>query len=306
MYSEEELKMIEEIKRLKQSKNAIILAHNYQILEIHEIADFVGDSLQLAQEAAKVKADIIVFAGVKFMAETAKLLNPGVKVLLTAGDAGCPMADMIEPFQLQEFKSLHPEYQIVCYVNSSVEIKAESDVCVTSSNAVKIVNQLDKDRPILFVPDQNLGKYTMSKTGREIRVWEGMCPIHHFIFSEEDIKRVRRDYPDHTLIVHPECTPEIINLADMAGSTKGMADYVETHDKIILGTEIGLIESLQAKYPEKSIVGLSNLAICKNMKKTNLTELYKTLSEERNEINIDEKVAQQAVKAINRMLELSK
>lgn len=306
MFSQDDLDFIKQINDLKKEKNAIILAHNYQLLEIHQVADFIGDSLQLAQQAEKVEADIILFAGVRFMAETAKLLNPKIKVLLSVADAGCPMADMIEPFQLEEFKTAHPEYQIVCYVNSSVEIKAQSDVCVTSSNAVKIVEQLDSSRPILFVPDQNLGKYTQSKTGKHIRVWEGMCPIHHFVFSLNDIDRVRKEYPEHTLIVHPECTPEIINKADMACSTKGMADYTATHEKVILGTEIGLIESLQFKYPEKSIIPLSNMAICKNMKKTSLSELLITLQTERNEIQIPDEVASRAVKSINRMLELSK
>ncbi|HOD53581.1 MAG TPA: quinolinate synthase NadA [Candidatus Cloacimonadota bacterium] len=305
MFSPEDNSIVEKINKLKTEKNAIILAHNYQVLEVQKVADFIGDSLQLAQKAKEVNADIIVFAGVRFMAETAKLLNPDVKVLLTAKEAGCPMADMIEPFQLQEFKAKHPEYQIVCYVNSSVEIKAECDVCVTSSNAVKIVEKLDSSRPILFVPDQNLGKYTQLKSRKTIKVWDGMCPIHHFIFTVKDIERVRKDYPDHTIIVHPECQPEIIKHADFACSTKGMADYAESHDKLILGTEIGLIEALQDKYPEKSILPLSNMAVCVNMKKTHLDDVLNVLENEVNEIKIDPEIARKAVQAINKMLELS-
>ncbi len=305
MLSPEDKKIIERIIELKKQKNAVILAHNYQVLEVQKAADFVGDSLQLAQKAKEAKAEMIVFAGVRFMAETAKLLNPEAKVLLTVKDAGCPMADMIEPFQLQEFKAKHPEYQVVCYVNSPVEIKAECDVCVTSSNAVKIVEHLDASRPILFVPDQNLGKYTRLKTQKTIKVWDGMCPIHHFIFTLKDIERVRKDYPDHTLIVHPECQPEIIENADMACSTKGMADYAETHDKLILGTEVGLIEALQDKFPEKSIKPLSSMAVCINMKKTHLEDVLSVLENENNEIQIDPEIAEKAVQSIDRMLELS-
>lgn len=306
MYNVEEEKIIEQIKQLKKSKKAIILAHNYQLLEVQKVADFVGDSLQLAQKAKEVDADIIVFAGVLFMAETAKLLNPKVKVLLAKDGAGCPMADMIKPFQLQEFKAQHPDYQVVCYVNSSIEIKAESNVCVTSSNAVKIVESIDKDTPILFVPDQNLGNYTKMKTGRNIRVWDGMCPIHHFIFTVNDIDKMRKDYPNHKIIVHPECQLDVIKAADFAASTKGVADYVAEHDNIILGTEIGLVEALQYKYPEKSILPLSSMAVCIDMKKTQLIDILKTLENEANEITISPEIAKKAAVAIDRMLELSK
>ncbi|MCB5250242.1 MAG: quinolinate synthase NadA [Candidatus Cloacimonadales bacterium] len=298
--------IVNKIESLKKSKNAVILAHNYQLLEVQRIADFVGDSLQLAQKAKEIKADIIVFAGVRFMAETAKLLNPKVKVLLASESAGCPMADMIEPFQLQEFKAKNPEYLVVCYVNSSIEVKAESDVCVTSSNAVKIVESLDKNRPILFVPDQNLGNYTQMKSQRDIKVWEGMCPIHHFIFSTNDIKRMREKYPDHTIIVHPECQLNVIKEADFASSTKGMADFVAENDKVILGTEVGLVEALQDKYPQKSILPLSNMAVCIDMKKTTIEEILNTLEQEQNEIIIEPEIAKKAASAIDNMLKFSK
>lgn len=297
--------IIEKILKLKKEKNVMILAHNYQNLDIHKIADFIGDSLQLAQEAKKVKADIILFCGVRFMAETAKLLNPHTKVLLSAGDAGCPMADMIEPDALREYKKNHPDHLIVCYVNSSVEIKAESDVCVTSSNAVKITQQLDPDKTIMFVPDQNLGQYVRSQTGRKIEVWDGMCPIHHYIITLQDVERVRREYPDHLILVHPECKPEIVERADKVFSTKGMADFAETHDKLIIGTEFGLTRALQDKFPNKSIVPLNDQAQCKNMKKTTLQEILMTLETERNQIEIDPDIAQKALQSIEKMLELS-
>lgn len=305
MFDTEDQELIKEIIQLKKEKNAIILAHNYQLMEVQKVADFIGDSLQLAQMAKQVKADMIIFAGVRFMAEAAKLLNPETKVLLTAKDAGCPMADMIEPFQLQEFKAKHPDYLIVCYVNSSVEIKALCDVCVTSSNAVKIVNQLDPNQPIMFVPDQNLGQYTALKSNRNIKVWDGFCPIHHFFFTLNDIERVRREYPDHLLVVHPECKPEIIEKADMACSTKGMADLAEERDHLILGTEMGLVEALQSRFPQKSIIPLSKMAVCVNMKKTRLVDVRDTLLTERNEITIAPDIAKNAVRSINKMLELS-
>ena len=297
--------IIQKINSLKKQKNAIILAHNYQILEVQEVADFIGDSLQLAQEAAKVKAEIIVFCGVQFMAETAKLLKPEAKVLLSVQDAGCPMADMINTEQLRKFKSQYQNPVVICYVNSSVEVKAESDICCTSSNAVKIVNSIPKDQTILFVPDQNLGTYAAQQTGRKIIVWKGFCNVHHINIKVEDVEEVRKKYPDHTLLVHPECIPEVFKRADVVASTKGMADYTKENNNIIIGTEIGLFEQLKAKYPEKNIVPLSEKAICKNMKKTTLKDVLTTLETERNEIIIKKEIAKKAVNSIDRMLELS-
>ncbi len=295
----------ETIQRLKKEKNAVILAHNYQILEVQDIADFTGDSLALAQEATRVDADIIVFAGVRFMAETAKLLNPNAKVLLTHEEAGCPMADMITGEQLVEFKKLHPNSVTVCYVNSTVEVKAESDICVTSSNAVKIVNSIPKDKTILFVPDQNLGTYAADKTGREVIVWDGYCNVHHQMIRPEDIEKARKKYPDHTIVVHPECRPEVFRNADVVASTQGMQDYAAEHDKLIVGTEIGLVHKLQQLYPDKSILPLSERATCIDMKKTSLREVLLTLLEETGEITIDDAIAQKALKSIDAMLRLS-
>ncbi len=295
----------DKIHELKREKKAIILAHNYQLQEVQIVADFIGDSLQLAQQAAKVKAEMIVFCGVRFMAETAKLLKPQAKVLLSVIDAGCPMADMITGEQLRNFKSQHQDPVVICYVNSSVEVKAESDICCTSSNAVKIIRSIPEDKIILFVPDQNLGTYAAQQTGREIIVWEGFCNVHHTLISVNDVIAKRTEYPGYTLLVHPECVPDVFNLADVVASTKGMADFVKENDDIILGTEIGLFEQLKAKFPQKNIVPLSGKAVCRNMKKTTLPDVLITLETERNEILIERKIADRAVNSINRMLDLS-
>lgn len=293
------------INVLKKEKNAIILAHNYQTMDIHKIADMVGDSFQLAKAAEEVKADIILFCGVKFMAETAKLLNPKSKVLLSDSDAGCPMADMADAKDLKKFKDENPDYLIVCYVNSSVEVKALSDVCVTSSNAVRIVEKLPAEKPIMFVPDQNLGHFVRLKTNRKIDLWDGMCPIHHMFFSVQDVNRARLMFPEHDIIVHPECTPEVVEVADFVGSTKALADYMIDHEKAVIGTELGLIKMLQEQYPEKSIHSLSERAVCVNMKKTSLNDVLDTLQYELNEITISENIAVNALKPIKMMLELN-
>jgi len=296
---------IDEILELKKQKKAIILAHNYQTLDVQKVADFVGDSLQLSQEAAKVEGEIIVFCGVRFMAETAKLLKPEAKVLLSSEKAGCPMANMITGKQLIEFKKKYKNPYVVCYVNSTVDVKAESDICCTSGNAISIINSISLEKTILFVPDQNLGTFAAQKTGRNITVWDGYCNVHHLFISLEDVLSIKKKYPDYTLLVHPECKPEVFNQADLVCSTKGIADYVEEHDKIIIGTEIGLYYQLKAKYPKKKLVPLSEKAVCVNMKKTTLNDVYLTLKNERNEIILDKIIMKKAVKSIDRMLELS-
>ena len=301
-----ENEIYEQIKRLKKEKSAIILAHNYISLDVQKVADIVGDSFQLAKAAKEIEADIILFCGVTFMAETAKLLNPSVKVLLSNFEAGCPMADMVEAIDLKRYKDSHPEHLIVCYVNSTVAVKALSDVCVTSSNAVQIVDKLPKETPIMFVPDQNLGHYVQSKTGRSIELWDGFCPIHHINIILDDVLKAREIYPDHSIIVHPECRPEIVKLADFVGSTKQLLDYSEEHDRVIIGTEIGLVQMLQDKYPHKSIHALSKEASCVNMKKTTLSHVLSTLQNETNEIVLSPEIAKKALVPIERMLELSK
>lgn len=297
--------IVKKIKELKQEKNAIILAHNYQIMPIQNIADFVGDSLQLARQAAKVNTDMIVFCGVQFMAETAKLLKPKAKVLLSAKNAGCPMADMITGEQLKNWKSDYKNPYVVCYVNSSVQVKAESDICCTSGNAVKVVKHVPENKTILFVPDQNLGTYVAQQTSKKVIVWKGFCNVHHIKITLHDVKKAKEKYPDYTLTAHPECSPEVFQQADVVASTKGMEDYVKNHDNVIIGTEIGLYHKLKNRFPEKKLVPLSEKSVCVNMKKTTLTDLYETLKNEKNEITIDEDIAERAVKSINKMLEIT-
>jgi len=293
------------ISILKKEKNAIILAHNYQGIDVQKTADFVGDSFMLSKIASETEADIILFCGVKFMAETAKLLNPKSKVLLSDGEAGCPMADMAEAKNVKKFIDMNPEHLIVCYINSSVDVKALADVCVTSSNAVNIVNKLPADKPIMFIPDQNLGHYIKKQTGRNIDSWDGMCPIHHLQITTQDVHKARLMYPGHVVIVHPECTPSVVELADFVGSTKQLADYAIDHNRVVIGTELGLIKMLQDQYPEKSIYALSDKAICQNMKKTSLTDVLDTLQYELNETSIQESVFESAMKPIRKMMELS-
>ena len=298
--------LIQEIKHLKKEKNALILAHNYQIVEIQDLADYRGDSLQLSILAKEVKAPLIVFCGVKFMAETAAILNPESTILLPAIDAGCPMADMISLSQLKAFKKNYPGSPVVCYVNSSVEVKAESDVCCTSSNAVKILKSFSDEKPILFVPDRNLGSWAGKQSGKKVITWDGYCLVHQYGFSEEDVLTLKNEYPDYKLLVHPECSPQIIKYADLVISTGGMVDWVKNNDKAIIATEIGLTEYLQHIYPEKSLIPLSPKAICKNMKKTTLENVYNALKYNQYVISVEPNTAQKARKAIDRMLELSR
>lgn len=298
--------MINEIRELKEKKGAVILAHNYVTLDVQEIADFVGDSLQLSQKAATLSADLVVFCGVKFMAETAKILSPKAKVLLPVEDAGCPMADMINAEQLKQFKSNHPSALVMCYVNSTAEVKAESDICCTSSNAVHIVESLPKEQKILFVPDQNLGTYSAHQTKKNIVVWDGYCPVHHIKISEEDVLRVKKENPKHKLLVHPECPTSIVKHADVVCSTKGMADYANDHDNLIIGTEMGLYEQIKKDHPTKNIIPLSSRAVCVNMKKITLPDVLNCLKEEKYEITLDEELRLKAKHSIDAMLKLSK
>ncbi len=296
----------EQIINLKKEKNAVILAHNYQAVEIQDIADFTGDSLQLSIQAAQAKAPLIVFCGVRFMAETAAILNPEAKVILPVLDAGCPMADMITAQQLKAFKEEHPGAAVVCYVNSSVEVKAESDICCTSSNAVQVLQSIPQDKEILFVPDQNLGTWAAAQTRRKVTVWQGYCPVHHWGFTVEDVAKARQQYPDHTLLAHPECQWEVVTKADQVMSTSGMMKFAESNDKLIIATELGLVDLLKARYPQKSIVPLSTNAICQNMKKTQLHHVLDALKLEIHTIRVEPTIAAKAIACLNRMLELSR
>ncbi|MCD8480330.1 MAG: quinolinate synthase NadA [Candidatus Cloacimonetes bacterium] len=296
--------IIQEIHRLKAEKNALILAHNYQAIEIQEMADYRGDSLQLSILSAAVKSPLIVFCGVKFMAETAALLNPASKVILPVIDAGCPMADMISGEQLREFKAQYPGSVVVCYVNSTVEVKAESDICCTSSNALKVVSSIPPDKTILFVPDRNLGSYVAKVSGRKIITWNGYCPTHQWGFSLKDVQDLRAKHPDHQLLVHPECDPVIVDSADQVMSTGGMVKYLETNDRVIIATENGLTDYLKHLHPGKSIISLSPKAICQNMKKTKVEDVLSALQDEEYHITVPSEIAHQAKSAIDRMLAL--
>jgi len=275
----------ERIIALKKSRNALVLAHFYQDIEIQEIADIVGDSFELATRAKETDADIIVLCGVRFMAESAKILNPDKQVLLPVLSAGCPMADMITADEVRRLRAVYPDAAVVCYINSSAAVKAESDICCTSSSAERIVRSLPQKR-ILFIPDQNLGAYVASKVPeKEIILYDGYCPIHHRV-SVEDVKRVKAFYPNMPILMHPECRPEVLALADMVGSTSQIIDYA-LHDvgkDFIIGTEMGVVSRLRLLAPDKHFYLLSQGLFCPNMKKTALADVLNALEQDRYQI----------------------
>ncbi len=296
----------QQILDLKREKQALILAHNYQAVEIQDIADYTGDSLQLSLQAADAKTPLIVFCGVRFMAETAALLNPAAKVLLPVAEAGCPMADMITADQLRMLKAEHPGAAVICYVNSTAEVKSESDICCTSSNAVQVMQSVPPEQEILFVPDMNLGTWAASQTRRKVTVWEGYCYVHHLGFSSRDVETMRREHPGYTLLAHPECAWEVVSQADQVMSTSGMLRYAESHDKLILATENGLIDLLNARHPDRSILSLNRNAVCEDMKKTGLRDVLQALQTGRHEVKVEPAVASKAVDCLQRMLALSR
>jgi len=300
--SAKNLSLAERILRLKRERNAIILAHNYQPGEVQDIADFVGDSLELSQNAARTTAEVIVFCGVQFMAETAFILCPDKTVLLPDIQAGCPMADMITAEQLRQRRKELPRAAVVCYVNSSAEVKAESDVCCTSANAVRVVESLESDE-ILFVPDQYLGHYVSTRTDKKIVLWPGYCPTHARI-QPEDVIRLKQEYPQAKVVVHPECRPEVIALADEALSTGGMIRYARREDvsEMIVGTEIGIIHRLRKENPDKKFIPLSEQAICPNMKLITLEKVLWSLEEMSPQIKVPEAIRLRAKAAVDRML----
>jgi quinolinate synthase len=293
-----------EILRLKEERQAIILAHNYQPAEVQDIADLTGDSLELARAAATMEGDIIVFCGVDFMAETAALISPDKMVLLPAKDACCPMADMITADKLKLMKSKYPDASVVCYVNTSAEVKAESDICCTSSNAVKVVNSVKEDR-VLFVPDRNLGQYVQRFTKKEIVTWDGFCIVHEHI-TPDNVREAQALHPGAVVLVHPECRPEVIDLADHVASTSGIIRHVcnSVENEFIIGTEIGVLHRLDRDCPAKKCYPLSQAAVCSNMKKTDLKKVRDTLISLQPRITVPEKIADRARKAIERMLSL--
>jgi len=291
------------IDKLKNAKNAVILAHNYQIEEVQLIADYLGDSLELSKIASETDNKMIVFAGVKFMAETAKILSPQKTVLLPRLDAGCPMADMITVDELIELKQEHKNAKVVTYVNSSVEIKAESDVCCTSANAVSVVKNIDADE-VIFIPDRNLGTYVGKMVPeKKIILFEGYCYVHDKI-KKEEIEEMRNFYPEAEFLVHPEARMEVINLADKVFSTSGMLRYAKKSDKkqFVIVTEQGLIERLKRENPEKEFYPAVKPKICSNMKKTALIDIFNSLEKNQYEINIEESTLQRAYNALNKML----
>lgn len=298
--------LIEKINKLKKEKNAVILAHCYQNVEIDKVADYVGDSLYLSQMAAKTNADIIIFAGVYFMAQTAKILNPSRKVLLPRLESGCRMADMITLNQLREFKSKYPKMPTVCYINSTAEVKSECDICCTSSNAVKIVDSLKADE-ILFLPDTYLGKWVESQLGNvKVNTYTGFCPTHVQI-RPNDVTEARKKYPNALVLAHPECHQSVVAMADYVGSTTGIMKFAAQSDKkeFIIATEKGVVDRLKRDYPEKEFYLIKDNVICPNMKWHTLTDIYNALDREEHEITVDTEIASKALKCIDRMLEVS-
>ncbi len=296
--------LISRIAALKEERKAVILVHNYQIAEVQDIADFVGDSLELSQRAAATTAEVIVFCGVHFMAETASILSPEKKVLLPDVNAGCPMADMITAAGLREMKEQFPGSSVVCYVNTTAEVKAESDICCTSANAVRVVESLNGG-DIIFVPDQYLGDYVRGQTGRSMHLWPGYCPTHVKI-RPEDITERRREHPGAKVVVHPECRPEVIALADETLSTGGMIRYARRTDvaELVLGTEPGIIHRLKKENPGKKFFVASEKATCPNMKLITLEKVYWALESQKPEIKVAEDIRLRARAAVDRMLEV--
>ena len=294
----------DEILALKKERDAIILVHNYQLPEVQDIADLCGDSLELSRAAATMKGEVIVFCGVDFMAETAAILSPKKTVLLPAPDACCPMAQMISAEELRFAKARNPDAAVVCYVNTAAEVKAESDICCTSSNAVKVVNSQKQDR-VIFVPDRNLGRYAARFTKKEVLPWEGFCIVHDQI-TPAHVAAARQAHPGAVLLVHPECRPEVIDLADHVASTSGIINKVCTsqEQEFIIGTEVGILHRLKKECPTKRCYPLSEAAVCRNMKKMDLTKVLEALQTLHPRITVPEEIADRARGAIERMLAL--
>jgi quinolinate synthase len=298
--------LADKIQDLKKKRKAVILAHNYQPPEIQDVADFCGDSLGLSVQAAKTQAETIVFCGVRFMAETAAVLSPAKIVLLPEPKAGCPMADMITADQLRQLKAQHPGAIVVCYVNSTADVKAESDTCCTSANAVDVVGRLPKDRPILFVPDQNLGEHVARMTGRNLILWPGYCRTHVLI-SEEDVRAAKARAPDAVVMAHPECTSPVRALADCVLSTGQMLKRVKQGPELrfIVATETGILHALKKENPDAEYIPALDRAVCPNMKKITLEKLLWALEDMNCRVVVDPEIAPKARAALDRMLEVT-
>ena len=306
--------LVKEINRLKKEKNAVILAHYYQVGEIQDIADYVGDSLGLSQKAAETDADMIVFAGVHFMAETAKILSPEKTVVLPDLNAGCSLADSCPPDEFEKFTKAHPNHVVITYVNCSAEIKALSDIVCTSSNALKIVNSIPKETPIIFAPDRNLGQYIINETGRDMLLWDGSCIVHE-AFSMDKLIELHKKYPDYKIIAHPESETHILNTATYIGSTSGMINYVKAHQdqKFIVATEAGILHKMKQEMPNTELVPApakeDNTCACSEchfMKMNTMQKLYDCMLNESPQIEVDPAIINRALLPIERMLELSK
>jgi quinolinate synthase len=300
-----EMNVAEEIAQLKKERNAVILAHNYTLAEVQEVADYTGDSLELARRATQVNADVIVFCGVWFMAETAKILNPGKTVLIPDPSAGCPMAEMITAEQLRELKARNPGAKAVCYVNSTAEVKAECDICVTSGNAEKIMRHFAPDEKIIFVPDQHLGGHVSGLLDRNYTLWPGYCPIHAAI-TVEAIDQARNLYPEAPVLVHPECSKPVREAADYRLSTGEMCKFAKESSAkdIIVGTEMGILHRLRRENPDKAFHPVSDDIVCHDMKKITLENVAQSLREMKYEVVVAEEVASKALRAIDAMLKV--
>lgn len=298
-------RIIEEINELRIAKNAVILAHNYCRGEVQDIADFTGDSLELARKASTVEKDVIVFCGVYFMAETAAILNPGKTVLIPEPSAGCPMADMVNAEDLRKMKSEHPGAVAVCYVNSTAEVKAECDICVTSGNAERVMKTVPANKEIIFVPDRHLGSYISGKEGRKYILWPGYCPTHAKLTAAA-IMKMKEQYPSAPVMVHPECPKEVRDIADECLSTGGMCAYAKTSEAktILVGTEMGILHRLQKENPEKKFIPISEALVCPNMKKTTLENVRDALLEMKTRVEVPEEIAKRASRSIEAMLSI--
>lgn len=305
------LDLVAEINRLKKEKNAVILAHYYQDSEIQDIADYIGDSLGLSQKAAVTDADVIVFAGVHFMAETAKMLSPQKKVLLPDLKAGCSLADSCPPHLFRKFKEKYPDHVVVSYINCTAELKTLTDICCTSTNALQIIESIPADQPIIFAPDKNLGQYLIKKTGRDMVLWQGACMVHE-IFSYERIVKLRERHPEAKFIAHPECEPHILEMADFIGSTTGLLKYTirDDNQSYIVATEAGILHQMQKASPHKTFIPAppeNNCACndCPYMKLNTMEKLYLCMKHELPEVTLPEWIIRDGRKSIDRMLEVS-
>lgn len=297
------VKIKDEIEQLKKERNALILAHFYQDIEVQGVADFIGDSFELAKRAKEAEEDVIVFCGVHFMAEGAKILNPAKTVLLPVMDAGCPMADMATSDDVIALKEKHPDAAVVTYVNSTADVKCVSDICCTSSSVMKVIHSLD-EKKIIFVPDRNLGQYVAEQVkDKEVILFDGHCPVHSRI-TVEDVGQAKKAKPDAILLVHPECVPEVLAQADFVGSTSQIIKeaLASKNEDIIIGTEVGVIDYLKKRAPKKNFYLLSPKMVCKNMKKTSLLDVRNALKNNEHEIVLDEQVIEKAYNSLNRMM----